>query len=544
MSKYCLDVCAPAQVININLATNDFSTIQLYNNDSQLCNDCLEYSYSMDGVNWSCWLSYMDAGNILFNQSSDYYVRIKVSNLVTDVKVDGESTSDYSTSLYKECDFTSFSKISANTYNPYKNMEYAMGLYQGLTETVSNVIGIPIYYIKLSPNTGSTDITFKEYALMDVESIKQIKLIIKENQMPSSKPEFNDFGFDFSTDWETEISKNIFATAFGNNAKPMEGDLVYIPMMKRMWMVNSSYDEKNEGLMWQSTVFKVLLIKYEDKGSVDLGDAQSFVDSLVQTKYDDLFGTEENNMSGQDTTSSPISAGMPLYPVFESDAIRKYVKLTEDLKQLNTKLVNFQTYTNGILVSENAYDWTSVLEESFIIYQKQYCGTDGSVSFIIDTGNRYCKGTLLKLGNIDINIDITPTNTGISIFDIASINLRPNTKYFVFLRWSKKMNIVEIGSAEYTAPQGMPAYLVQEFNKYFDINNINNTVSKYDIELEQHDKGDVITYSFDGKITNIKVYDKYIDNVSELLQMYPTNQSLIINDTARKFVELPGLRLS
>ena len=36
------------------------------------------------------------------------------------------------------------------------------------------------------------------------------------------------------------------------------------------------------------------------------------------------------------------------------------------------------------------------------------------------------------------------------------------------------------------------------------------------------------------------VYDTYIDDNSELLQMLPTNQHLIINDVARKFVELPG----
>ena len=50
----------------------------------------------------------------------------------------------------------------------------------------------------------------------------------------------------------------------------------------------------------------------------------------------------------------------------------------------------------------------------------------------------------------------------------------------------------------------------------------------------------MITYSFDGKITNIKLYDTYIDDNSELIQMLPTNQHLIINDVARKFVELPG----
>ena len=86
----------------------------------------------------------------------------------------------------------------------------------------------------------------------------------------------------------------------------------------------------------------------------------------------------------------------------------------------------------------------------------------------------------------------------------------------------------------------MPAYMVQPFHMNFDINNMQSSVYKYDIELEVYEKSEVITYSFDGKITNIKLYDTYIDDNSELLQMLPTNQHLIINDVARKFVELPG----
>ena len=139
---------------------------------------------------------------------------------------------------------------------------------------------------------------------------------------------------------------------------------------------------------------------------------------------------------------------------------------------------------------------------------------------------------------------MTPTNVSLSIFDLLSINIKPNSTYLIYARWSKSMNIIELGAIEYVAPNGMPVYLVQDFNKYFDINNIKNAVTKYDIELEQYEKGDVITYSFDGKITNIKIYDSYEGNISELIQMYPTNQNLLINDTARKFVELTGLRLN
>jgi len=539
MNTINLGSCAPSQVINLNIAVNDFSLLEIYNGDTLLNNEELDWSYSTDSVVWSCWMSYDKAGNNLFEFESDYFIRAKVNSPITKVLYDGVETTEYSTSLAKCFDFDNAIQ-NPNQYNPYANTEYAMGLYQQLTETVNSVVGIPIYYFKLAPNVGSKDITFKEYTLMDVDDVKQIKLIVNENQMPSSKPEFSEWGFDFSTDWETEISKTMFASAFGINAQPMEGDLVYIPMMKRMWMVNGAYEEKNEGFMWQATTFKVALVKYQEKGSVDLGDTEEFINTLVANKYEDLFGNDENRQSGQETVECPEYASMPIYPVFESDAVRKYVSMSEGYFDLNAKLISSPKYNKGIVIGENMYDWTNVLNECIIAYQTPFVGTDGTLSFIITTGSRNCVGKLFNIGNIEININITNQKTIISVFELLDLELDSNATYLVYIRWSKSMNLLEISAIHYTYPSNIPLYNLQNYHYKLDVNNIKTAVTKYDIELEQCEKKDVITYSFDGKITNIKVYDRYIDNVSELIQMYPTNQHLLINDTARKFVELPG----
>lgn len=539
MNTISLGVCNPAQLINLNIAVNDFSLLEIYNGDTLLNNEELDWSYSMDSVVWSCWMSYDKAGNNLFDLETDYFIRAKVNSPITKVVYNGIETNDYSTSLAKCFEFDNYIE-NPNQYNPYANTEYAMGLYQQLTETVNSIVGIPIYYFKLAPNVGSKDITFKEYTLMDVESVKQIKLIVNENQMPSSKPEFSEWGFDFSTDWETEISKTMFASAFGINAHPMEGDLVYIPMMKRMWMVNGAYEEKNEAFMWQTTTFKVALVKYQEKGSVDLGDTEEFINTLVANKYDDLFGNDENRQSGQETVECPEYAAMPIYPVFESDAVRKYVSMSEGYFDLNGKLISSPKYNKGIVIAENMYDWTNVLNECIIAYQTPFIGTDGTLSFIITTGNKNCEGKLFNVGNIEININITPQKTTLSVFDILNLEIESNQTYLVYIRWSKSMNLLEMSAIHYTYPSNIPLYNLQNYHYRLDVNNTKTNVTKYDIELEQCEKKDVITYSFDGKITNIKVYDRYIDNVSELIQMYPTNQHLLINDTARKFVELPG----
>ena len=62
-------------------------------------------------------------------------------------------------------------------------------------------------------------------------------------------------------------------------------------------------------------------------------------------------------------------------------------------------------------------------------------------------------------------------------------------------------------------------------------------------EFIQEKRKDVIMYVPYGSITNIKLFDTDNDNITELLQMYPTNNNLIINDTARKLINLSGLNM-
>ena len=250
-NQTCLESCSPPQVVNLSVAMNDISSIIVNKSDScAYTDDELQFAYSLDSVCWSCYMTRNEALAATVELSTDFYVRIKVAGSICSITINNEPTTDYTTQLAEGFNFSACSTTqNSNIYNPYANMDGAVGLQTQLAETVSCMFGIPIYYFKLAPNATSKDITFKEYTLMDVDQVKQIKLVIPDGTMPSSKPEFNDFGIDFVADWETEITKASFATAFGVNAQPMEGDLVYIPMMKRMWMVNGAYEEKNESLM-------------------------------------------------------------------------------------------------------------------------------------------------------------------------------------------------------------------------------------------------------------------------------------------------------
>ena len=535
--------CKPYQIININLALNNLNDIKIYNEcDEEYDLNNLQYSYSLDSLCWSCYVTYNDFLTNTIDLQTDFYVRIKVQGEIKKIILNNQNFYDYSTQLDSAFNFTYCDTVSSsNVYNPYANMDCAISLYQNLSNTVACIIGIPIYYFKLSPNIGSKDITFKEYALMDVSSVKQIKLIVQDGQMPSSKPEFADFGLEWQSDWETEISKQMFATAFGPTAQPTEGDLIYIPMMKRMWMVNEAYEEKKDAFMWVATTFKVTLVKYQEKGSVDLGETEELVNSFVKNKYDDIFGDNEEDTrgSGEEFNSAPISAQDNLLPIYESDAQRKYVSCEGiDIK-------DDSTYYKGTVISDKVYLYTNITLQKKIIYQQKFCGTNGTISFIIKPQaiNNY-NGTLLEIGKFKLEIKQTVNNTEIKFNKSRKMKITlDNMKYyFVFFRWSKDLKIAELSAAEYKWPESIPLYKLQSGNFYYDIDNMITISDKWSIEYIIFNKENIILNCFLGSITNIKVFNSYNDNISEILQMYPTNNTLIVNDTARNILGLDGLK--
>ena len=63
------------------------------------------------------------------------------------------------------------------------------------------------------------------------------------------------------------------------------------------------------------------------------------------------------------------------------------------------------------------------------------------------------------------------------------------------------------------------------------------------VETTKTEKKDVVLHGFEGTITNIKVFDVYNDSISEILQMFPNHQHLIINDTARKVLDMHGVSM-
>lgn len=550
----CLTV---PQVININLplSPSKLSSIYLYDDKgAQYDETCLEYAYSLDTVTWSCYMSWEEFLSGINAVGQDLYVRIKIKGLVSGIKINGEDVVDYNTTQESCFEFL-YAKSTPANFNPYSNLDGAVALQNKLVNMVGDLFGIPVYYFKLSPNAGSKDLTFKEYALMDVESVKMIKLIVPEGRMPSSKPEFADFGMDFQLDWETEVTKEAFATAFGDTAQPMEGDLIYIPLTKRMWMVNGAYEEKSEGLMWIGTTFKLALVKYQEKDSVNMKDEFSvMVDSFVTKKYEDLFTEYDDTVdSGTQTLSAPLPAPNTLTPVYESDAIRKYVDTVTT--HINT---GENLYYKGTLIADSQYnfvrssnyiqdpnvDMSKIFGCPSTIYQRKFCGQAFTISFIVSITDDLYSGTLFSIGDFKFNIN--KGTLKVNKMKGTGLKLGTGDTWFVVFRCCPDLKTVEFSSYKYTFDKRLPIYKLAPVHYFFDMGNADGDNSaiheQYTMDIPILQKSEMILYSFPGNITNIKVYDYYVDgNLSEVLQMFPNNQHLILNDVARKILDGTGV---
>lgn len=504
----------------------DFSQKDITN----ICN----YSWSSDGICWTPWTSYDNYISITNNIETDFYLKILLFDSFDKIFVNNCIFTNYSIYLDNSNIFLTDFCSNENLFQPYNGMECAIQLQQQLSDSVVCMFGIPIYYIKVNPLIDTADYTFKEYCLHSVENIKQLKLMIPDGEMPSNNPKLTDFDFDWEIDWETEISKSQFAQAFGDDARPTQRDLIYIPMMQRMWEVNSAYDD-NGGLMWTSTTWKLALVKYNEKTNVDLNGFNEIIDNWIENTYEDTFGAIERNEQerqvGAEPLSSPKFAATNLFNIFMEDNVRKqYTK--------NDIYILDKTYCHqNNVVARNIYKFKN--ENACVVYQKPICDESGMISFILETPgtlNGNITKDILNFGNIEAYITYD-NEKFILEFNNMRCNIDPFNTYMVIMRWNRDNFTSELNVYKLVHRNDIPIYKLRPEMYYFDFKNpICELVSIYNNDFIHTDPKVCQIHPYPILLSNIKYYNKYItieEALKECIKYTTTHESCIINDLAR-----------
>lgn len=526
--------CLIRRIIQFNEAMTTQPLIVFDNNNNDVTNTC-NYSWSSDGVCWTTWTSYSNYMDITKYLDSDFYLRILIFGGLDRIILNDCITKDYNITLDNSNIFLSDFCSNENLFQPYNGLDCALQLQQQLSDSVICMFGIPIYYIKVSPRVESVDYTFKEYSLHDIESIKQMKLMIPDGVMPSSNPKLTDFDFDWEIDWETEISKTQFATAFGDTAIPKQRDLIYIPMMQRMWEVNSAYDEKNEGLMWRSTTWKLALVKYNEKTNVEHGVFTDIIDGWITNTYENTFGEIEKNEQERQVGSAPLTSpsisSTNLYDIFMEDAVRKqYTK--NDISILD----KIYCHKNNI-VARNIYRFKN--NNGCVVYQNGYCGESGTLTFIMETPGTL-NGEIIKdifsFGKIKAKVSYKDNIFTLN-FNNINCELEPFNTYMVIIRWNRDNFTSELNVYKLTHRMDIPVYKLKPEMYYFDFENpICEECDIYNNDFIHTSPSICKIHPYPILMSNIKLYNVYInsqDALKECIKYTTTHESCIINDLAR-----------
>lgn len=526
------------------------------NLDVDVTSKC-QFSWSTDGVCWTSWVSWLQYNTIAKNLESDYFLRILIFGGLSKVYYNGILTDCYSICFDQSNVFLKDFCEGSNLLQPYTGLDCALELQQQMSDSVICMFGIPIYYLRVTPNPESVDYTFKEWTLHNVVDIKQMKLMIPDGQMPSSNPKLTDFDFDWEVDWETELSKSQFAKAFGDTAFPKQRDLVYVPLMKRLWEVNSAYDEKNEGLLWRPTTWKLALVKYNEKTNVDKGDFSDLIDGWLVNKYEDTFGEnereEQERESGATQLSAPRFAATNLYDIFMEDAIRK--EYTKNDITIQDKL--FCHHNN--IVARNIYRFKN--ENGCVTYQKSLCGPSGWLSFIIETPggiNDVEEKEILQFGEIDIKVSYSDEKICLRWGGMSAL-LDPFSTYLVILKWHANNRTVNLRVYEYKH-QDLPPYLLKpdmywwdfehplvditgDFGESFDESFFIFSTEKGKYNEDWSIEGVCQIHPWPLAMTNIKYYRGGMsdeDILKECIKYTTNHEQCVINDLARPILDGHG----
>lgn len=287
---------------------------------------------------------------------------------------------------------------SSNLFRPYDIIKPAQSIYKQMSCAVGEMFGHCVRYFKTTPTKESGDALLKEYSLFNVTSVKDIKILLPDNEIPDNAIKFLPYDMDFGDGMECHIIKEHFERAFGQTSLPQEKDYIYFPLLDRIFEVHSAYLFKD--FMGMDTFYKVMLYKWQDKLNVmrDNPEIDLYVDNLHSSFEDVLQPEVEKEFINTTKPSQYTTVAIGGY-----DYVRSHVndKLIIQQKDLN----NYYT-----IVSKNYYDLSSNMNHNDIaVRYKEYVSLNSDENISYTTW--FCPKKLTKHKNTyDIILDGYNTN--------------------------------------------------------------------------------------------------------------------------------------
>jgi hypothetical protein len=239
-----------------------------------------------------------------------------------------------------------------SSFNPY-NIAKATCIFKDLSKMVNSLFGHQVQYYKVDANKRSGDVILKEWTLYDISKEKCLKILVPNNVFPDNKPTYNSFGLDFEQPFEVHLDKSYFEGFFGKNAQPQKRDVLFFPLINRIFEISSAYLFKD--FMQQGIYYKLQLIKYQPKMSTTISNPN------IQTELNDLTITSEA-LFGVKTKEEMLDVTKPQQ--YKTITHETLVDPIRELVSIDLDIIKKDIYNNWTLVSDYQYDMESLYDST------------------------------------------------------------------------------------------------------------------------------------------------------------------------------------
>ena len=124
-----------------------------------------------------------------------------------------------------------------NQFKPY-SLDKSNNLYKQLVNIASDIFGHEVQYFRTEPDLRTSDVILMEYSLHNVVAQDTLKILVPDNEFPSEANTYDIFGIEYA-EFEIHITATEFEKVFGSGKKPRNRDYMFIPIINRMYEINS-----------------------------------------------------------------------------------------------------------------------------------------------------------------------------------------------------------------------------------------------------------------------------------------------------------------
>lgn len=254
------------------------------------------FAFSNDNYNYSSYKTLLEIQSNTFNEPI-YLKIVYIGNItIKDVKLEYENYIDLSIKICKcsnienkqykkDIDYhNNIGNIVKNCFkfNPYTLLQ-SQEMFNYINDTVTNTYGHCVRYLHFKPDEKANDYVFFENTFFNEVNAKEIKIITPGNKFPTNQTAFNMFDlYSGEEPFEIQITIQEWNKTFGNASRPSKNDVLFIPIMNRLYQVVSAY--MNKEFILNGTYFKVYLIKYQQNSDRMLGKLEDELQSRILDK--------------------------------------------------------------------------------------------------------------------------------------------------------------------------------------------------------------------------------------------------------------------